>query len=160
MKFKYWLPLLMSIAFVGCASVPQANPQLAQQAKQLTTPTNGNAVIYVYRSNNVVGSALKKDVWVDGECLGETARGIFFYKEVSGNQEHIVSTESEFSPNHLKFKTEAGKNYFVQQYIKPGVFVGGSNLKLVDDTQGQKAISEYHLAEAGKCSKATIALTN
>ena len=40
------------------------------------------------------------------------------------------------------------------------VFVGGANLKLVDDTQGQKAISEYHLAEVGKCSKATIALTN
>ncbi|NUF12006.1 DUF2846 domain-containing protein [Acinetobacter oleivorans] len=160
MNFKYWLPILVSTAFVGCASVPQANPQLAQQAKQLTAPTTGNAVIYVYRSNNVVGSALKKDVWVDGECLGETARGIFFYKEVSGNQEHTVSTESEFSPNHLKFKTEAGKNYFVQQYIKPGVFVGGANLKLVDDTQGQKAISEYHLAEIGKCSKATIALTN
>ncbi|MGF2280881.1 DUF2846 domain-containing protein, partial [Acinetobacter baumannii] len=100
MKFKYWLPILVSTAFVGCASVPQANPQLAQQAKQLTAPTNGNAVIYVYRSNNIVGSALKKDVWVDGECLGETARGIFFYKEVAGNQEHTVSTESEFSPNH------------------------------------------------------------
>ncbi|MBJ9704998.1 DUF2846 domain-containing protein [Acinetobacter calcoaceticus] len=158
MNIKYWLPILVSTAFVGCASVPQANPQLAQQAKQLTEPTNGNAAIYVYRSNNVVGSALKKDVWVDGECLGETARGIFFYKEVSGNQEHTVSTESEFSPNHLKFKTEAGKNYFVQQYIKPGVFVGGANLKLVDDTQGQKAINEYHLAETGKCSKTTIVL--
>lgn len=60
MKFKYWLPILVSTAFVGCASVPQANPQLAQQAKQLTAPTNGNAVIYVYRSNNIVGSALKK----------------------------------------------------------------------------------------------------
>lgn len=158
MNIKYWLPILVSTAFVGCASVPQANPQLAQQAKQLRAPINGNAVIYVYRSNNVVGSALKKDVWVDGECLGETARGIFFYKEVSGNQEHTISTESEFSPNHLKFKTEAGKNYFVQQYIKPGVFVGGANLKLVDDVQGQKAISEYHLAETGKCSKTTIVL--
>lgn len=83
-----------------------------------------------------------------------------FYKEVAGNQEHTVSTESEFSPNHLKFKTEAGKKYFVQQYIKPGVFVGGANLKLVDDAQGQKAINEYRLAEAGKCSKATIAFVN
>ncbi|MGK4868221.1 DUF2846 domain-containing protein, partial [Acinetobacter baumannii] len=46
------------------------------------------------------------------------------------------------------------------QYIKPGVFVGGANLKLVDDAQGQKAINEYRLAEAGKCSKATIAFVN
>ena len=105
-----------------------------------------------------MGSALKKVIWVDGECLGETARGVFFYKEVEGNQNHTVSTESEFSPNHLKIEAQSGKNYFIQQYIKPGIFVGGADLKLVDDTQGKKAITEYSLASAGQCSKATIQL--
>ena len=84
--------------------------------------------MYVYRSNNIVGSALKKDIWVDGECLGETARGVFFYKEVDGNKNHTISTESEFSPNHLKIEVQSGKNYFIQQYIKLGFFVGGANL--------------------------------
>ena len=72
--------------------------------------------------------------------------------------------ENVWAKQHVVYsfikKTEAGKKYFVQQYIKPGVFVGGANLKLVDDAQGQKAINEYRLAEAGKCSKATIALVN
>ena len=155
---KILLPLFLTFAFVGCASVPQANPQSSQQAKKLVAPSEGNAAIYVYRSNSVVGAALKKDVWVDGECLGETARGTFFLKEVVGNQEHTISTESEFSPNHLLLKTEAGKNYFVQQYIKPGMFVCGANLKQVDSVIGEKAVGEYQLAQSGKCSKPTISL--
>ncbi|CAM4410434.1 hypothetical protein F901_01238 [Acinetobacter dispersus] len=158
MQFKIVLPLIISSLFVGCASVPKANPQLSQQAKQLSNPADGNAAIYVYRSNSVVGGAIKKDVWVDGECLGETARGTFFLKEVKGNQEHTISTESEFSPNHLALKTEAGKRYFIQQFIKPGVFVGGANLKQVDTTTGEKAVAEYQLAQSGKCSKPTITL--
>lgn len=158
MQFKLLLPLFLSITFVGCASVPKANPQLAQQAKQLSDPTNGHAAIYVYRSNSIVGAALKKDVWIDGECLGETARGTFFLKEVLGNQEHTISTESEFSPNHLVLKTEAGKRYFIQQSIKPGVVTGGANLKQVDSATGEKAIGEYQFAQSGKCSKQTIVL--
>ncbi len=104
------------------------------------------------------GPALKKDVWVDGEWLGETSRGVFFYKEVMGNQKHTISTESKFSPNHLDIETAAGKQYFVQQFIKMGAFVGGANLKLVDEQTGKKAISEYAFAQGGNCSKATIAL--
>ncbi|TXJ02882.1 MAG: DUF2846 domain-containing protein [Acinetobacter sp.] len=158
MKFKLGLILFVSSIFVGCATVPQADHSVAQQIKQLNTPSNGNAAIYVYRSNTVVGAALKKDVWVDGECLGETARGAFFHREVSGNQQHTISTESEFSPNHLVLNTESGKNYFIQQYIKPGVFVGGANLKQVDDTTGKAAILKSKLAQSGNCSKPAIQL--
>lgn len=39
-----------------------------------------------------------------------------------------------------------------------GAFVGGANVKLVDDETGKKAIREYQLAQSGKCSKPTIAL--
>ena len=160
MIIKLIFPLLITSLFVGCASVPKADQQLSQSAKELTAPQEGKAGLYVYRSNNIVGSALKKDIWVDGECLGETARGIFFYKEVEGNTNHTVSTESEFSPNHLKVETQSGKNYFIQQYIKPCVFFVVAALKLVDDIQGKKAVSEYNLATIGKCSKPTIQITD
>lgn len=155
---KILLPAILALTFVGCASVPQATPQLSQQAKKLDAPTEGKAAVYVYRSNSVLGAALKKDVWIDGECLGETARGTFFLKEVEGNQKHTISTESDFSPNHLTLNTEAGKQYFIQQYIKPGVITGGANLKQVDLETGKKAIAGYKFAQAGKCSKQSISL--
>jgi hypothetical protein len=91
-------------------------------------------------------------VWLDGDCLGETAPNMFFYEVVEGNTEHKLSTESEFSPNDLLVKTETGKNYFVSQFIKMGVFVGGAGVELVDEDKGQKQVSKLDMAIKGKCS--------
>lgn len=77
----------------------------------------------------------------------------FFYEEVKGNAEHKISTESEFSPNDLLLKTENGKNYFIKQYLKLGVFVGGANLELVNEKEGKEDISELEMAIKGTCSK-------
>ena len=41
---------------------------------------------------------------------------------------------------------EAGRNYFVEQYIRMGLFVGGANLRLVDEAEGKKSVLECQLA--------------
>jgi len=99
-----------------------------------------------------VGKALKKDVWIDGKCVGQSADKVFFYEQVDGGKEHTLSTESEFSPNDLLLYAEAGKNYFIRQIIKMGVFVGGARLERVSDEEGKQEISELNLAKSGKCS--------
>ena len=138
----------------GCASVKVESDYDSDQAKRFAEPNPGSANLYVYRSTSV-GQALKKDVWLNDDCIGETANNIFFLKEIIGEgAEHKVSTESEFSPNHLLFNAESGKNYYVQQYIKMGVFVGGANLRLVEEDKAQKAIAKLKLATQGNCSQA------
>ena len=144
---------MTSVLFAGCASVPTEQAEVSNVLKQVKAPSANNAGLYIYRSNSVVGGALKKDVWVDGECIGETARGTFFYHEVLGNIQHKVSTESEFSPNDLMIDTKAGNNYFVKQYIKPGLIVGGAGLKLVPESEGREAITDLKLGIKGTCSK-------
>ena len=47
----------------------------------------------------------------------------------------------------------AGVNYFVRQFIKLGVFVGGAGLELVSEGDGKKEVSELGLANKGTCSK-------
>lgn len=121
-------------------------------AKKFDSPSDENAGLYIYRSGSF-GGALKKDVWVDGKCIGETAPNVFFYEEVKGNEEHKVSTESEFSPNDLMINTEGGKNYFVRQYMKMGAFVGGAGLELVGDEEGKKEVAKLEMAKKGSCSK-------
>lgn len=149
---KLVLITMLSFTIVGCATVPMESTSKTSMAKQFNAPTNGNAGLYLYRSGSF-GGALKKDIWVDGKCIGETAPNIFFYEEVQGNQEHKISTESEFSPNDLLVKTESGKNYFVLQYIKMGVFVGGAGLELVNEAKAKQAIQGLKLAQKGNCSK-------
>lgn len=150
---KVLLATAVAASFLsGCASVPMESNEQTEMAKKFIPPTNGNAGFYIYRSGGL-GGALKKDVWVDEKCIGETAPNVFFFEEVSGGKEHKVSTESEFSPNDLLIKTEGGKNYFIQQYLKIGVFVGGAGLELVDEEKGKKAVQELKMAKKGTCSK-------
>ena len=149
---KLTFAAISALILGGCSTVPLELPSASETAKNFETPPNGQAGLYIYR-DSVVGTALKKDIWVDGKCVGETAPNVFFYETVKGDEEHKISTESEFSPNDLVLKTDSGKNYFIRQYIKLGVFVGGANLELVNDTKGQQAISKLKLAKKGACSK-------
>lgn len=149
--------VLLATAFLtslltGCASVPMESKEASSQAKAFEQPTGDNAGLYIYRSSGP-GTALKKDIWVNDKCIGETAPNMFFYEIIKGGEEYKLSTESEFSPNDLLLQAESGQNYFVKQNIKMGVFVGGANLKVVDETEGKKAISKLELAKKGICSK-------
>lgn len=148
---KLALIILTSSLFAGCASVPMESSEKMVTAKKFDAPSAGKSGLYIYRSGSF-GGALKKDVWVDGECVGETAPNIFFYTQVQGDKEHKVSTESEFSPNDLLIKTEAGKNYFIRQYIKMGLFVGGAGVELVDNAQGKEEVNGLDMAKKGYCS--------
>lgn len=142
---------LVAVLISGCASVPMENKETSAKAKQFNPPSTGNSGLYIYR-DSFFGKALKKDIWLDGKCLGESAPDVFFYEEVKGDQEHKLSTESEFSSNDLTINTVAGQHYFVRQYIRIGVFVGGANLELVNETEAKKAISSLELAQKGTCS--------
>ncbi len=144
----------ISLLSVGCASVPMESSDKTSAVKQFSPPADGKAGLYIYRYGSF-GAALKKDVWVDGNCIGETARNVFFYEEVEGDKEHKISTESEFSPNDLVLKTVSGQLYFIQQYIKFGAFVGGAGLKLVDAAEGKEKIKGLGLATKGNCSQTT-----
>lgn len=151
MNFKLLSVLFISASLVGCSSVPMQSQEATEKAKLVSAPPEGKAGVYVYRSGTF-GGALKKDVLINDKCIGETAPDIFFYEEVEGNKEYKISTESEFSPNDLMVYMEAGKSYFIEQFMKLGVFVGGAGLELVDEEKGKQEIQELGLAVKGNCS--------
>ena len=149
---KFLISIAVTTALIsGCTSVPMASKEKSDLAKQYNVPSDGKAGLYIYRSG-VFGGALKKDVMLNGKCIGETAPNIFFYEEVIGDKEYKVSTESEFSANDLLVNAENGKNYFISQYMKMGLFVGGAGLELVDEEKGKKEVTELEMAKKGHCS--------
>jgi hypothetical protein len=151
MKFLSIVAIASALLLTGCASVNMAPQEASTKAKQFAQPSANSAGLYVYR-NSFAGKALKKDIWIDGKCVGESAPDVFFYTEVAGGKTHKIDTESEFSPNTLELMTEAGKNYFVRQYIKIGVFVGGAGVELVSEEQGKRDIAPLNMALTGNCS--------
>jgi len=150
MKIASLLAITAALLISGCASVDMATKEESAKAKEFKQPSADKAGVYIYR-NSFVGKALKKDVFVDGKCIGESAPDVFFYTEVKGGQTHKIDTESEFSPNTLEIMFETGKNYFIRQFIKLGVFVGGAGLEQVSEEQGKKDVAQLELAKQGKC---------
>ena len=59
----------------------------------------------------------------------------------------------EFSPNKISLLAEAGKNYFIRQFIKIGVFVGGADLEVIPEETARPVISKLDLATNGSCEK-------
>ncbi|CAG8998757.1 MAG: hypothetical protein CENE_00717 [Candidatus Celerinatantimonas neptuna] len=151
-KAAFASAVVVMLGLAGCASVPMASKQQSSQAKFFPAPKTGNAGLYVYR-DSFVGHALKRNIFVDGKCLGQSADKVFFYKQVPGNTKHTISTESEFSPNQLSVYMKAGENYFIRQYIKLGVFVDGANLEKVSNNEGKSAVKTLNMAVNGQCSK-------
>ena len=129
----------------GCASVPMASKEQDAARKTFSQPPADKAGLYVFR-NTFVGQALKKTVYIDSAVIGETANKTFFYKEITPG-DHKLSTESEFSDNVITFRADGGKNYFVEQHIKMGVFVGGASLTMVPEEEGKRKVLECGLAK-------------
>ncbi len=100
--------------------------------------------MYIFRDSSF-GAALKKTVTLDGQVLGETAANTYFYRQINPGT-HTLATESEFSDNALTVNAEAGKNLYVRQYIKLGVFVGGAGLEQVSESEGKQGVTETELA--------------
>ena len=148
---KATVTIVLFSLMTGCASVNMAPQQQSTTAKQFAAPDEGKAGIYVFRKDSSYGAALKKDIWIDGKCLGQSARGVFFYRQVEGDREHEIATASEFSPNAITLTTKAGRNYYVQQYIKMGVFSGGASLRQHNDASGKCEVSRLEIARSGSC---------
>jgi Protein of unknown function (DUF2846) len=141
--FALGLVLSLSV-MVGCASVPMASKELDAKVKTFAAPSDGKAGLYIFR-DSMFGAALTKTVSLDGKVIGATAGKTFFYTEVQPGS-LTLATQSEFSDNSLGIAVQSGKNYFVRQFIKMGVFVGGANLELVDEKTGKEAVLQCELA--------------
>jgi hypothetical protein len=151
MKKVLLATIIATASLAGCSSVPMESKEKANIAKEFNSPSEDTTGIYVYRKDTFVGAALKKDVWIGKDCVGQTAKGVFFYKEVLGNEKLEISTESEFSPNTLTIDAKNGELYFVEQFIKMGAFVGGADLKLAHIDTGKSEVQRLGMAKGGNC---------
>lgn len=152
MKTISALLLAATLVVSGCATVDMAPQSSSSKSKEFNAPSQGTAGLYIYR-DSWMGKILKKDLWINGKCLGESAPDVFFYTEVEGGKSHKIETESEFSPNAMDLRVEPGQKYFIRQYIKVGLVVEGAGLEKVSEAQGRAAIAKLNMAQTGTCSR-------
>lgn len=135
-----------AILLTGCASVPMATPEQDAAAKSFTVKAD-KANLYIYR-NESFGGAVKMPVLVDGKMVGDTMKMSYIKYEVAPGAHTIISKAENDA--ELKVDAAAGKNYFVWQEVKMGVWSARSALSLVDAEKGQAGVKECKLIDAPK----------
>lgn len=142
MKSRHlFIGFLILLALTGCATVPMANVEKDNVAKSFSIP-EGNANIYLYR-NEILGAAVKLAVVLDDKLVGDTAAQTYMLLKVTPGLHTIISKSEKDS--ELLITVEEGKNYFIWQEVKMGMWAARSKLHLVDEATGKAGVSECKL---------------
>jgi hypothetical protein len=140
---KLLLLASFALTLTGCASVNMGDAKQDAAAKTFTAPRD-KAGIYVYR-NETMGAAVKMDVGVDGQPIGQTVANTFLYKEVAPGKRTITSKAE--NTETLEIDAKPGVLYYVWQEVKMGILYARNKLHLVDESTGKKGVLETKLAE-------------
>jgi len=136
--------LTVVLLMTGCASVPMAGKSADAKAKQFVPSQDGTANLYIYR-NEIIGSAIKMPVLIDGVEAGDTVAKAYIFKTLPPGSHTIVSKAENDSS--LTVDMQAGQNYFVWQEVKMGVLYARSKLHLVAEETGEAGVRECDLVK-------------
>jgi len=128
----------------GCVAVHTASLQKDEFSKKFVPPKDKSNV-YLYRNENF-GMAIGMPVVVDGKLAGTTGAKTYFNWQLNpGNHTFQSMTENT---SVLSLNTEAGKNYFIWQEVKMGLWTARSSLQEVPDDVGRKGVMESKRIES------------
>ena len=139
------LLLVLCVAMLaGCASVPMTAVEDDTRAKSFAVQP-GKANIYVYR-NESMGGVVAMTVSLNGRVVGRTAAKTYLLLEVDPGTYEIASLTENTSTH--KLMAQAGRNHFVWQEVKMGMFSARSELKEVDEATGRAGVMECKRIQA------------
>ena len=122
--------LTLVAACCGCAS---SGPRHEEMRDSIPAVEPGTGRIYFYRDSSIVGAAVQPEIRLNGEVVGRSIPGGFFYVDrAPGTHEVTTATEVE---RGLSFTLEAGETRYVKTSVSMGVLVGRVTPELVEPEQ-------------------------
>lgn len=149
------LVVISLLLLSACASVPMGDAQKDATYKTFSAPLN-TAGVYIYRNENF-GAALRMDVLVDGQTIGQSAAKTYFYVDVPPGK-HTFMSKSE-NEDTLTLDLVAGKLYYVWQEVKMGLLYARTKLNLMTETEGKAGVLECQLAASTPLMHSALATT-
>lgn len=128
--------LALAAAVAGCAT----GPKYAEVKSSIPAVAADQGRIYFYRSGSMFGAAIQPTVMLNGQKVGESKPGGFFYVDRSaGDYEVVLATEVD---KKLTFTLANGEERYVRMSIGLGVVVGRVIPELVDRATGLTEIAD------------------
>jgi uncharacterized protein DUF2846 len=89
--------------------------------------------IMFYRDSSIVGLAIQPDIRLNGEVVGSSTPGGFFFVDRKPDKYYVsVATETE---NSVEFDLKEGQTRYVRTYVSMGVLIGRAYPQLMDPDQ-------------------------
>jgi len=132
--------LAAALLCAACAQLPPSPADL--QAKKFEIPDGGRAAIYVVRDLagfNDDGATLL----LDGTVMITTYPGTYYRWEVAPGTHRIAGYASD--SGNISVNVEAGRIYFVQQWVAFGMLGPRSRFSPVSPDQGRAAVMRSEL---------------
>lgn len=118
-----------TLALTGCAS----GPKHAEVKDSIPNLAADKGRIYFYRNSNMIGAAIQPDIKLNGEVVGTSQPGGFFFVDrAPGNYEVVTSTEVD---KNLTFVLAARETKCVKTGVGMGALVYRISPELVDNAQ-------------------------
>jgi hypothetical protein len=136
MKLQHVVMPLFALVLAGCAA---SGPKFAQQ--EASTPKMGadKGRIYFYRTDSMMGGAIRPQVMLDGATVGKSQPGGYFYVDAApGSHEAVTSTEAT---NKVSFALDKGEVKYVRTKVSMGLMVGHVVPELVGADEAQKELA-------------------
>jgi hypothetical protein len=138
--------LLLLVTFIaGCAAT---GPKMSEMKSTIPALSPDQGRIYFYRTTSMLGAAVSADLRLNGDVVGRSQRGAFFYVDrPAGNYEVASSTETE---KKLSFALDAGETKYVRTYVGVGVVVGRIVPELVNADEASKEMDNLAYVQSIK----------
>ncbi|SIT35577.1 Putative lipoprotein (modular protein) [Paraburkholderia ribeironis] len=120
----------------GCAS----GPQYKEIASSIPTLAAVHGRIYFFRESSIFGATIQPDIKLNGEVVGRSTAGGFFYVDEPEGQ-YTVSTTTE-TEKSVSFTLHAGDTKYVRTSVSMGVLIEHVTPTLDDPDTGAQAIGE------------------
>ncbi len=133
--------VILVAMLTGCASVPMASLDQDSKAKDFT-PRSEKATLFIYR-NETFGAAIPVTVSVNERTIGQTASKTYFRFNINPGRYKIKAHAENVA--ELSVDAVAGRNYFIWQEMKMGMWTARAKLTQVDDSTGRSGVSESKL---------------
>jgi hypothetical protein len=124
----------VGLLLTACAS----GPKYADIKSSIPPLASDKGRVYFYRNTSVGGLALQPSIMLNGEKVGNSQPGGFFYVDrVPGSYEASCKTETE---KKINFALQAGQERYVKTNVSMGFLVGHVTPELIDADEGSVAI--------------------
>jgi len=119
---RTFLGLTMAAAVVLLAGCAAGGAKHADMASSLPSLKAGEGRVYFFRSSSMIGAAVQPDLRLNGQVVGESRPGGFFYVDrPAGNYVASASTETEKT---VSFTLQPGETKYIRSSVGLGLVVG------------------------------------